>query len=362
MDLRAFSVCVMMGLVRNRKGDKGMAGTIQEIAERAGVSRGTVDRALNKRGRINPEVAERIFQIADEIGYVPRKKKSTASKQHIKIGVVTQLAKASFMVQIRKGIIDAEAELKNRDIELIVEEVMTVSEQEQIQAIDRLVKQGVAGIAIMPVECEGVRQRMNQLIEDGIPMVTFNSDIVGTRRSCFVGLDNKKSGRTAAGLIGMMTGGSGKIVGITGYFGNSVNSMRVDGFVEEIKKTFPDLELVGVQSSFDESAEVEKIILNTLSMFPDLAGIVVFSGGQAGVRQAFEKMNIARRPYTIIYDMTPGNIKALEEGTVDFLIDQNGYNQGYRALYTLADIIQSGKTAEREFLYTDIIIKTRYNL
>ena len=30
-----------------------MAGTIKEIAERAGVSRGTVDRALNNRGRIS---------------------------------------------------------------------------------------------------------------------------------------------------------------------------------------------------------------------------------------------------------------------------------------------------------------------
>ena len=34
-----------------------MGITIQDIAERAGVSRGTVDRALNDRGRINPEVA-----------------------------------------------------------------------------------------------------------------------------------------------------------------------------------------------------------------------------------------------------------------------------------------------------------------
>ena len=37
-----------------------MAVTIQQIAEKAGVSRGTVDRALNNRGRINPEVAEMV--------------------------------------------------------------------------------------------------------------------------------------------------------------------------------------------------------------------------------------------------------------------------------------------------------------
>lgn len=37
-----------------------MGVTLQQIAEVAGVSRGTVDRALNDRGRIKPEVAEKI--------------------------------------------------------------------------------------------------------------------------------------------------------------------------------------------------------------------------------------------------------------------------------------------------------------
>ena len=45
-----------------------MGVTIRQIAEAAGVSRGTVDRALNNRGRIRPEVAERVRQIAEEMG------------------------------------------------------------------------------------------------------------------------------------------------------------------------------------------------------------------------------------------------------------------------------------------------------
>ena len=46
-----------------------MAVTAQQIAELAGVSRGTVDRALHNRGRVNPEVAARIQRIAEELGY-----------------------------------------------------------------------------------------------------------------------------------------------------------------------------------------------------------------------------------------------------------------------------------------------------
>ena len=48
-----------------------MAVTLQQIAEAAGVSRGTVDRALNNRGRIRPEVEEKIKKIAQEMGYSP---------------------------------------------------------------------------------------------------------------------------------------------------------------------------------------------------------------------------------------------------------------------------------------------------
>lgn len=45
-----------------------MAVTLVEIASLAGVSRGTVDRALNNRGRVDPEVADRVRRIAARAG------------------------------------------------------------------------------------------------------------------------------------------------------------------------------------------------------------------------------------------------------------------------------------------------------
>ena len=102
-----------------------MAGTIQQIAELAGVSRGTVDRALNNRGRINPEVAKKIEQIADEIGYVPkhRKKADSTGKQSgrgKRVGVVTQLSQSSFMLQVNKGIRDAAKKLADQGVEVLI--------------------------------------------------------------------------------------------------------------------------------------------------------------------------------------------------------------------------------------------------
>ena len=126
--------------------------------------------------------------------------------------------------------------------------------------------------------------------------------------------------------------------------------------------SYPEIELLGVQSSFDEMSEVEKIVENTIEIAPDLAGIFVVSGGQAGVCKAMQNLNMETRPYVTGYDVTPTNIKALKEGTYDFLIDQEGFEQGYRPPHLLYNMIRKGEKIEKEYAYTDISIKTKYNL
>ena len=342
-----------------------MAVTIQQIAKEAGVSRGTVDRALNGRGRIKPEVAENIRRIAAELGYVPKHPKTAGRgtpDRPLRIGVVRQLCRSSFMLQINQGIADAKKKLAKRGIEILLEENETVDEDEQLASIRRLEETGIDGLAIMPVDSDGIRAKLQQLTRNDLPVITFNTDIVGTGRRCFVGLDNRKSGQTAAGLMGLMTHEQGKILVITGYFSNRTGSLRVDGFVEELKRSFPQMELVGVQSSFDQSKEVEDILVHALEAFPDLAGVFVASGGQAGVRRAFERVQPKKRPYVILYDRTPRNEEQLRDRVADFVIDQEGYEQGSRAVLMLADLLQNHKLPEKEYCYTEISIKTRYNL
>ncbi len=339
-----------------------MAVTIQQIAEKAGVSRGTVDRALNQRGRINPEVAERVCKIAEEMGYV-QKGRNKKSGNKLKIGVVTQLSKSPFMLEVNRGIGRARQELGERGIQVIVKEGISVDEQEQLHAIEALEREGIQGLAVMPADSEAIRLKLNALAgERQIPVVTFNSDIAGVKRSCYVGMDNRKSGRTAAGLMGMLTGGTGKVLVITGFFTNNVNNNRVEGFIEELKKSFPALQVAGVHGSFDDEGEVEKIIIDTMMNVPGINGLFVVSAGQAGIARAFEKLRLERRPYTIIYDLTPRNREALSVGTADFLIDQNGYVQGYEPPFILMDILQKKCLPEQECRYTDINIKTKYNI
>ena len=79
-----------------------MGVTVQQIADATGVSRGTVDRALNNRGRVDPEVAEKIRRAAAELGYVKKPRKTAKKRKIYRLGVVTHLSGASFMIAINR--------------------------------------------------------------------------------------------------------------------------------------------------------------------------------------------------------------------------------------------------------------------
>lgn len=344
-----------------------MPGSINQIAELAGTSRGTVDRVLNRRGRVNQELAAKIEHIAEEIGYVPKHVKTVSGSAmspnyQLKIGVITQLCHSSFMIEIHRGIEEESRKLSRQGISVLLRESATVDEAEQLKAIDELLEEGVDGLVIMPVDGEGVISRLNELNKKNIPVITFNTDISGTGRLCFVGLDNIKSGRTAAGLMNVLLQGKGQILGITGNFANSVSRNRIIGFDDELKKSFPGMELVGIQSSADLTEKVQSIVESALRAYPELAGILVISGGQEGVKKAFDIVRPKKKPMVIFYDQTPKNVRLLREGVAEFIIDQEGYYQGYRSVSLMADKLRWNKDPDGEFIYTKINILTKYSV
>ena len=133
-----------------------MAVTLKQIAELAGVSRGTVDRALYNRGRINPEVAERIRTIAKELGYQPnRAGKALAMAKHpIKIGVIAQATETPFMHLLLSGVEDARKEVSNFGAEVLIRSMIGLDAAHQLRLIDELVAENINGLAITPANDE----------------------------------------------------------------------------------------------------------------------------------------------------------------------------------------------------------------
>ncbi len=180
--------------------------TIKEIAALAGVSRGTVDRVLNNRGSVNANTAKKIEEIAKALDYRPNKAGLVlaASKKRLKLGVIIFSAENPFFSDVLDGINSKAEELSEYNCSVLVKQI-PINTEAQLKAINELVDADVNGIALAPCNDNRIRLRINELFEQGIPVVTLNTDIENAKRLAYVGSHYTKSGATAAGLLRLMT-------------------------------------------------------------------------------------------------------------------------------------------------------------
>lgn len=341
-----------------------MAATLKQVAEAAGVSRGTVDRVLHGRGHVNPELEERVSRLLKEMGYQPNRlgRGLVMSGRAIKLGMICQFSETPFMKLVLHGAEQAQAELKATNTELYIESIDSYDADRMLKTIDQMLERGVHGLALTPGNSPAIHEKMRQVIRAGIPIVTLNSDAPDTGRLAYVGLDNYRAGKAAAGLMSLTLRNGGTILPISGYTENTSHTQRVKGFFEAAAGEFPNLQLLELEHCYDIDAIAEKIVDKALRAHPDLAGIYISGNGQAGVCRALRRFQKAGKVCVLCFDLTQGNVAELEKGSLDFILDQNAGEQGYRPAILLYDKLLLGEEPTSEYLYTDICIKTRFNL
>ena len=126
--------------------------TIKEIAELAGVSRGTVDRVLNKRGAVNPKTEAKILEIAKALDYKPNRAGIVlaAQKKKFKFGIVMFGIGNPFFDDVIAGFKEKEEELSGYNCTVLIRRISAFGVEDQLEAINSLVKEEINGLAISP--------------------------------------------------------------------------------------------------------------------------------------------------------------------------------------------------------------------
>lgn len=341
-----------------------MATTLKQIAEAAGVSRGTVDRVLHGRGHVTPEIEERISILLKEMGYQPNRlgRGLIMSSRNIKLGMISQFSETPFMKLVLDGAERAKDELHAMNTTLYVKSIDSYNVDSMLKAIDDLMDQGIHGLALTPGNSEPIHDKMRQVIGAGVPIVTLNSDAPDTGRLAYVGLNNYQAGKTAAGLMSLTLREGGTILPISGYTENSSHTQRIKGFFDIVQSEFPNLRLLKTEHCYDNDAIAEKLVDKAIQEHPNLAGIYLSGNGQIGVCRALRRLQKVGKICVLSFDLTKGNVLELQRGSLDFILDQNAGEQGYRPAMLLYNKIVLGEEPPSEYMYTDIAIKTRFNL
>lgn len=119
---------------------------------------------------------------------------------------------------------------------LIIKAPEEANLEQQIRMMDALVKQGVDGIAISPVDSEQLVPAINAAVNSGIPVICFESDVPDSQRHLYIGTNNYRSGQIMADVLVDILGQDGMIIIETGMRSMLAQQKRLESFLESLYK------------------------------------------------------------------------------------------------------------------------------
>lgn len=330
----------------------------------AGVSRGTVDRVLNNRGYVNAETAEKVKNIAKELNYTPNHiaRALSIKKNNIKIGVILVDPENKYFDDVICGIDTKAKELEDAGCQVIMSPCRMSDAESQIQAIDDLLEQNIQGLIISPNNSKRVADKLNDLHEKNIPVITTNTDINHSQRLCYVGSNYYVSGKAAGTLMGLITGGRANVGIISGYSYIQCHEDRIMGFRNKISKHHPEIHIIDTVENHDDEFESYAVTQKLLKAHPEITALYLSAGGVYGACRAVADEGLAGKLKIICYDDVPNTRKMILDDIISVTICQEPFKQGALPVEILFEYLAYGIQPKSELNYTDIIIKIKDNL
>lgn len=352
--------CRLPAAIAQVKGNRLMKVTAQWIAEQCGVSRGTVDRVVNGRPNVAPEARERVQKMINEYGYKTPAQRQAArvGRGAYRIGVILPSWDAFFIRRMREGIRVAVHNRGLNDVNVLVEELKNRSHRSYFEAIERLEGRGIDGLILTAPDTLAMSEEIDRLVTAGVQVVTCDSDVRQSRRLYHIGQDMVKSGRVAAGLLAPYISGAEVLV-VTGNREFTAHGLRVRGFLDRLYEIFGGNVNAHVIESVEQYELTYDGVLQNLRQNPRLRGIYMANESVRGCMDALERAKPARKVHVVCHDLTPHARQYLEDGRLDFIIDQDFSAQTTRAIEVLAHTLRTGELPRQEIEYIHTSIITR---
>lgn len=315
---------------------------IQLIAKIAGVSIGTVDRALHGRGGIKEATRQRILEIAQQIGYTPNlaARALSAARAGARIGVCIPREIHFFYDQLWSGVLEEEKRVSQLGIEFVNRAVPTLGEGDT-EAFKELAAGGVDGIILTA----GNPKRLTPLIDEaenkGIRVVCVSTDAPESRRSSIVCVEPHLNGCLAGELMGKFLPAGSKVAVMAGMLMAEDHRQKAHGFSETFPKYCPGGKIVAVIEGHEDEDESFQKTFELLGRVPALAGIYVNTVNCLPVCRALGARGLGGKVRLITTDLFEEMSPYFKKGTIAASIYQHPHRQGQIAVRIMADNLSS---------------------
>lgn len=335
--------------------------TVKEIAELAGVSIGTVDRVLYKRGRVSAETRAKIEGIIRQYQFSPNPiarclKRNRAYRFAVLIPRGDQ--DAGYWNQALDGIKYAAAEIAPLGVETEILEYDRYNALSFSKAANKIITTKPDGVVIPPIMPQKTAPFIANIEHLCLPYVFFDADLPNTTPLTAIGQDSFKGGYLAGKLMSLFAGSFHHPVAILDTHGEDYHIIRRrDGFL----KYAAEQNIKTVVKEYSDYKDVE-ISIDEIAVFLDdnplLDGVFITNCMAHKVVEAAKRRGRAGNFILIGYDLIPRNLKFLKEGGIQAIISQRPEQQGREAiLHLYQHIVLQQNVIPREEIPLDIYIK-----
>ncbi len=340
--------------------------TIRDIAQMAGVSRGTVDRVLNNRGRVDLATKANILQIADELGYKKNMvARNLALNQEWTIHIIIpQHQEDHFWTMVYDGISATDGMLQQFNLSLHFFQFNLHSVEDYLEKLEQACTAPSDFVLIAPVFTQETLSFLKTLPKDRARFLAINSEFGENSEMIYVGQDSFKAGQIAGNLFHNSIPSIQKQILCLTLGHDSSNAIHIQrkmeglqAFDREYKAGF-DLIPVTIEA-FRNEADLKASCQAIEAQHPSVEGIF-FTNSRAKpfIDASGYFKSRSKAPKVIGFDLVRENINLLKDGLIDYLLDEQPYAQGKLGMSMIFDHLIYGKALQStRYLPINIVIR-----
>jgi ribose transport system substrate-binding protein len=271
----------------------------------------------------------------------PAGKEAAATGAASKTFTIAMIAKSStnaVFLSARQGADSAAAELsKTQGVTVKIDWLTPPNEDGAVQAqrINEAANSGANAILLAASDASKVRGAINEAVDRGVPVMTFDADVADSKRFSFYGGDDSKMGGQVMDELAAQMGGKGKVAILAGNQ-NALNlQTRVKG-VREAAARHPGITIVNAffhtETPQDAAAEVMRI----MNAYPDVQGFAMVGGWALFTKSLLTDLD-PKKVKIVAVDALPAELPYVDAGLVPVLFAQPTFDWGYVSVKTIFD-------------------------
>jgi len=215
------------------------------------------------------------------------------------------------------------------------------SASEQALIIRDVVKNGSKAIIVSCSDEDTLTQAINYAVENGIAVMTFDSDAPNSKRFAFYGPDDLEMGKRLMNELAGLIDGKGKIAILGGNKTANNLQERVKG-ISQTAAEYPDIKIIGTYYHPETEANAIAVMNEVIKSNPDIKGLAMV-GSWALFGEKLKSIIEPGKIKIVAVDALPVQLEYIEKNYVQVLLGQPTFTWGEISVQTVIDKIYLNK-------------------